>query len=390
MAKRRLPKFAFDFIEGGCEDELCLQRNEESFARYRLRPRYLLDVSRRDQSINLLGRKYASPFGIAPTGLAALFRPGADLMLAEAAKIADIPFIQSGASTTSIEAVARVAPQHAWYQLYQPRDDKLSDAIVGRARDAGVATFVLTVDSQSGANQERNIRNGFSQPLKITPTMVGQALAHPAWALGYLRHGMPVFGDWQPYAGEGADARTVARFVSAQGRGVQTWRDVERFRRMWPGKFVLKGILHPDDAMRAAQCGVDGLIVSNHGGRKLDRAPSSLDVLPMVHAAVGDNLTLMLDSGIRRGSDIVTAMCLGAKFCFVGRASLYGVTAGGLAGAQRAIAILRHEVDVLMGQLGCTDLARVGPDLLFREGESQQVDGASMPEVARRSLVTPA
>jgi (S)-mandelate dehydrogenase len=389
LAKRRLPKIAFDFIEGGCEDELCLQRNEASFARYRLLPRYLVDVSLRDQSVSLLGRAYASPFGIAPTGLVGLYRPGGDLMLAEAAKLADIPFIQSGASTASIEAVARVAPQHAWYQLYQPRDPKLADAIIGRARDAGVGTFVLTVDSQTGANQERNIRNGFTQPLTITPSMVLQALARPAWTLDYLRQGMPVFEDWKPYAGANADARAVARFVTAQGRGTQTWRDVERFRRMWPGKFVLKGILHPGDAMRAAQEGVDGLIVSNHGGRKLDRAPSALEIFPLVRAAVGDRMTLMLDGGIRRGSDIVTALCLGANFCFLGRATLYGVAAGGLAGAQRAIAILKHEIDILMGQLGCTDLRHLGADMLVDDNASASTpSGVPLREFAGESTTT--
>ena len=368
LAKRRLPKIAFDFIEGGCEDETCLDRNEKSYARYRLLPRYLLDVTARDQSVTLFGRTYASPFGIAPTGLAALFRPGGDLMLAGAARLANIPFIQSGASTASIEAVASAAPDHAWYQLYQPRDPKISDDLVRRAADAGMRTLVLTVDAQWGANHERNIRNGFSQPLKMTPSIFLEALTHPAWLLDYLRHGMPVFEDFKRYAGGNADARAVAEFLKSQGRMAQTWNDVDYFRRLWPGTFVLKGILHADDATRAANAGVDGIIVSNHGGRRIDRAPSSVDVFPAIHAAVGDRMTLMLDSGIRRGADIVTALCLGAKFCFVGRATVYGVAAGGLDGANRAVAILRDEVDLVMAQLGCSQLSHLGTQFLLAGG----------------------
>ena len=365
-AKRRLPKIAYDFIEGGVDDEAGLARNEASFARYRLLPRYVHEAApARLRSATLFGRSYASPFGIAPTGITGLFRPGGDLMLAEAAREADIPFIQSGASTASIEAVAKVAPDHAWYQLYQPRDLKIADDIVRRAADAGMRTLVLTVDAQGGANHERNLRNGFTQPLRMTPAIMLEALAHPAWLLGYLRHGMPMFADWQRYAGANADAVAVADCVKTLGRGAQTWSEVEHFRRLWPGQFVLKGILHPAEALRAADAGVDGIIVSNHGGRRLDRAAEPVAVFPLIRAAVGDRMTLMLDSGIRRGSDIVTAFCLGAQFCFVGRATLYGVAAGGLPGARRAIAILRNEIDLVMAQLGCSAPAQLGAEFLL-------------------------
>ena len=369
LAKRRLPKIIFDFIEGGAEDERGLLRNQESFARHRFRPRYLVDASKRDQSVNLFGRTYASPFGIAPTGINSLYRPGGDLMLAEAAREANIPFIQSGTSNATIEEVAKAAPDHAWYQLYQPRDPKIADDFVRRARDAGMGTFVLTVDSQGPFNAERNIRNGFTQPLKMKPAIVLEALLHPAWIAGYFRHGVPVLVDWKPYAPPGAGPHDIAKFINQQGRAAQTWRDVERYRRMWPGKFVLKGIMRADDAVRAAEHGVDGLIVSNHGGRKIDRAASPVEVFPAINAAVGNKMTLMLDSGIRRGSDIVTALCLGAKFCFVGRATLYGVAAGALPGARRAIAILRSEIDILLSQLGCPEAARLGPDILYRDGD---------------------
>lgn len=369
LTKRRLPKIAFDFMDGGCEDEELLGRNKSSFARYRLNPRYLVDVSKRDQSVQLFGRTYARPFGIAPTGMVALCRPGGDLMLAEAAKRANIPFIQSGASTASIEDVAKVAPDHAWYQLYQPKDQAIADDLVRRARDAGMSTFVLTVDSQGGSNLERNTRNGFGQPLKMSLRTKLEAATHIGWMMDYLRHGTPIFESWRPYAGADADPAAIAKLVTSQGRAVQTWRDVEHFRRLWPGNLVLKGIMHPDDAMRAVECGADGVIVSNHGGRKLDRSPASIEVFPAIHAVVGDKTTLMFDSGIRRGADIITALCLGAKYCFVGRATLYGVAAGGLAGATRAISILGNEMDLVMQQIGCATIPTLGRHCLLAEGE---------------------
>ena len=368
-AKRRLPRIAFDFIEGGVEDEDGLNSNEQAFRRHRLVPRYLVDVSKRDQSATVFGRSYASPFGIAPTGLAGLFRPGADLMLAEAAREANIPFIMSGASTASIEELAKVAPEHGWYQLYAARDKKISEDMIRRASDAGLSTLVLTVDVPVHSNRERNQRNGFTRPLKMTLATKLEALRHPGWLAAYLKHGTPMFSNWAPYAGKDADADKVAAFVATQTAAPLTWRDVENFRRLWPRKFVIKGIMHPDDAVRAASMGVDGIMVSNHGARQLDRAPSPVEVFPAIRDAVGDRMTLMLDSGVRRGVDALIALCLGAKFVFVGRATLYGAAAGGVAGATAAINILRREIDLTLGQIGCPSLDQLGPDFLMWERE---------------------
>jgi (S)-mandelate dehydrogenase len=368
MARRRLPRLCFDFIEGGLEDEHGLARNASAFQRYRLLPRYLVDVSRRDQSATLFGRSYGSPFGIAPTGLTGLFRRGGDLMLAEAARAANIPFIMSGASTASIEALARVAPEHGWYQLYGARDLTISEDLIRRSRDAGFPVLVHTVDVPVNSKRERNIRNGFVRPYKLKPSIVLEALRHPAWIAEYLRHGgMPYFDNWASYAPRGASANEVADFLSAQTPSIQTWRELEIYRRLWPRRLVVKGILHPDDARHAAELGVDGIIVSNHGGRQLDRAPAALDMLPAIAAAVGERVTLMVDGGVRRGSDIVIAWCLGARFVFTGRATLYGVSAGGLAGARHAIAILRDEIDRVMAQMGCTSLAELGPERLLAD-----------------------
>jgi (S)-mandelate dehydrogenase len=368
MAKRRLPRIAFDFIEGGVEDERCLARNETSFSRHRLIPHYLVDVSRRDQSTKLFDRTYASPFGISPTGLAALFRPGADLMLAESAAAANVPFIMSGSSTASIEAAARTAPEHLWYQLYTAQDSKITEDLVRRARDAGVNTLVMTVDVPVPSKRERNMRNGFGLSVTFKLSTIAEALTHPAWVAGYIRHGKPMFENWASYAPSGANSTGVAGFMSTQMPATMTWRDLETIRRLWPRHLVVKGIMHPNDAIRAAEAGIDGLIISNHGGRQLDQAPAPLEVLPVIHAAVGDKMVLMLDSGVRRGADILVAWALGARFVFVGRATLYGAAAAGPRGVQKAIKILRGEIDLVMGQIGCPSLSELDSSYLMTPG----------------------
>ncbi|MBV8169050.1 MAG: alpha-hydroxy-acid oxidizing protein, partial [Alphaproteobacteria bacterium] len=363
----RLPRICYDFIEGGVEQEVGLQRNIDGFARHRLMPRYLVDVSTRDQSTTVFGRTYASPFGIAPTGLAGLWRHGTDLVLAAAAAKANIPFILSGSANASIEQAVKVAPQHAWYQLYPTLDRTLSADLIKRCRDCGVETLVLTVDVPVRTKRERNIRNGFTIPLGLKATTILEALRHPAWIAEYLRHGKPMLESLVPYAPADADADGVAAFSNQQLPAPQSWADVETFRRLWPGNFVIKGIMHPGDARRAAECGVDGLIVSNHGGRQLDQSPSSIEMLPAIKAAVGDRMTLMLDSGVRRGADALIALCLGARMVFTGRATLYGAVAGGADGARKAIDILRNEIDLTMGQMGCAavaELGQVGSDFL--------------------------
>lgn len=369
LAKKRLPKIAYDFIEGGTDDEVGLVTNESAFRKARLVPRYLVDVSVRDQSTTLFGRTYSSPIGIAPTGLAGLFRHGADLMLAEAARDANVPFIMSGAATGSIEDLGRIAPDHGWYQLYSAKDQAISEDMIKRAADAGLRTLVFTVDVPEGSNRERNTRNGFGRPLRLSLRSKIDALMHPAWMMQWLRHGTPFFDNWAKYAGPGADADKVSDFVAYNNRAPMTWKHVERYRELWKGNFVLKGIMHPDDAVRAHAMGVDGVMVSNHGARQLDNAPSPLEVLPAIRDAVGDKMTVMFDGGIRRGIDALIALCTGAKFVFVGRPTLYGVTAGGKPGADAALGIFRREIDISMAQLGVTKIADLGPQFLMWKDE---------------------
>ena len=354
MARRRLPRMAFDFIQGGADDELGLRQNRQAFERWRLLPRFLVDVSQRDTSVSLFGQRYSAPVGISPMGLAGLFRPGADAMMAQAAREQQVPYLMSGASNESLETAARLAPEHAWFQLYRTLDEKINDHLLGRVRDAGLRVLVVTVDVTVNSNRERNRRNGFVRPFRLSPSILLQCLLHPRWTLDYLRQGgHPMMQNWQPYAAPGASADQVADlFGQLTPAANSTWKTLEHIRRQWPGKLLVKGLLHPDDARQAVALGADGLIVSNHGARQLDRSVSPLEMLPEIHAAVPQT-PLILDSGMRRGSDIVIARCLGAHMVFCGRPMMYAVASAGQPGVSRAIMLLRQEVDKVLAQLGC-------------------------------------
>jgi len=358
LARRRLPRILFDCIESGTEGETALAANETSFGRYRLVPRHLVDVSQRDASLTLLGRRYAQPFGIGPTGFAGLFRPGADGMLARTAAKFDIPFILSGASVATPADVASQAPKHLWYHLYAAKDPAISSDLMRRVAAAGVDVLVLTVDNPVPAKRERDIRNGFSLPLKLKPSILLEALTHPGWIMDYVRTGgLPNMGSWQAYAPDGAGPAEVGQFFRSQSPSIQTWDDLERFRAQWRGRLVVKGLQNPDDARRALSVGVDGIIVSNHGGKAYDMLPIPLFSLPAMKAAVAGRIPVMFDGGVRRGSDILIARALGADFIFVGRATLYGVVAGAQPGAERAVSILADEVDRGQAMIGCTAMS---------------------------------
>jgi L-lactate dehydrogenase (cytochrome)/(S)-mandelate dehydrogenase len=381
MAKRRLPKIMFDFIEGGAEDEVGLRTNAEAFRNMRLVPRYYVDTSGREQRARLFGRTYASPFGIAPTGMAGAFRRDAELYLAQAAAEADIPYLMSGASNASMEQGAKLAPQNLWYQIYGAKDRSVAADLVRRAIDCGLTTIAVTCDVPVSSNRERNRRNGFVRPLRMTLPTILEAMLHPAWVINYFRHGgLPMFANWQAYVSPGASAEDVADLFARQTPDAsQTWRDLDIIRRAWPGKLLLKGVMHPQDARLALESGVDGLIVSNHGGRQLDMMPSPLEMLPMIRSAVGPDVPLLLDSGVRRGSDIVAALCLGADFVLTGRATLYGATAGGQDGVRKAVSILQREIDLVLGQIGAVNLEALGPHFLLdtvRAEEERRNSGA--------------
>ena len=381
IAKRRLPRIMFDFIEGGADDETGLRTNEHAFRALRLVPRYYVDTSKRSQRSRLFGHDFASPFGIAPTGMAGAFRQDAELCLAQAAAEAEVPYLMSGASNAAMEQAAGLAGGNLWFQIYGGRDRSMALDLVRRAKALGLSTIAVTCDVPVSSNRERNRRNGFVRPLRMTLPTILEAMLHPAWVWNYYRSGgLPMLGNWQPYAPAGASPDQVADLFAQQTPDAsQSWADLEAIRAAWPGKLLLKGVLHPEDARIATRLGVDGLIVSNHGGRQLDLAPSPLEMLPMIRAAVGPDVKLLLDSGVRRGADIVAALCLGADFVLTGRATLYGATAGGLAGVKQAIGILKREIDLVMGQLGAVDLTALGPHYLLetvRAEEERRNSGA--------------
>lgn len=355
MAKRRLPRIAFDFADGGVHDEVCISANRASFERYALVPRYLVDVSAPDQSVTLFGKTYASPVGIAPMGVAGLLRPGADLMLAGAAAAAKVPYVMSSASCDSIEAAMKIAPETTWFQVYGTKSPHITNDLVRRATDIGVNALVLTVDAPTLSGRERNIRNGFTRPMKLRPSVIMQGLMRPAWTIGYLRHGgVPLMENWAPYVKDGTPDMVADLYGRETPTPGQTWQVFERVRAMWKGPLLIKGLLHAADALRAAELGADGIILSNHGGRQFDRAPAPIEVLAGIREAVKDRLVIGIDSGIRRGSDVAIAKRLGADFALIGRPALYGAAAAGRAGADKALEIMRRELAHALAQTGCT------------------------------------
>ena len=369
-AKRRLPRLAFDFIEGGVDGEVGIARNEQVFQRYPLMPRYLVDISKRSQKTTIFGRSWASPFGFCPTGMAGIWRPGTDALLAAAAAKADIPNLMSCASNLAIDKAVKIAPKNMWFQIYCGRERRFTEEFLKRVAGLGVETVVITVDVPVNGKRERNLRNGFSRPLKLKGKSLTDVLRHPGWLWNFWRSGgMPAMENWEPFLQPGEPRGKSTDLYSTQTpSGDQTWRDLDFIRRNWSGNLVLKGILDPQDARLAQQAGVDGIIVSNHGGRQLDYGPASLEALPGVRAAVGPDVTVMMDSGMRRGADILLALCLGAQFCFLGRPPLYGAAAYGQAGVDKAVEILKKEIDLNMAQLGVTAIDQLGPDRVRRDG----------------------
>lgn len=369
VARKRLPRPIFGYVAGAAEDNQSLHDNRRAFAQYGFAPRVLVDVSRRTQNTEIFGQSYASPFGIAPMGISALSAYRGDVILARAAREEGIPAILSGTSLIPLEDVIREAPG-TWFQAYLPGDPAKIDALVERARRAGYETLVLTVDIPVSANRENNVRTGFSTPLKPSLRLAWDGLTRPRWLAGtflrtLLAHGMPHFEN--SFATRGAPIVSASVLRDFTARDHLNWEHVTRIRRQWPGALIIKGILHPQDAALARQHGADGVIVSNHGGRQLDGAISPLRALPRVVDAAG-SMTVMMDSGVRRGGDVLKALALGARFVFVGRPFNYAAAVGGQAGVVHAIHLLRAEVDRNMAMLGINSVREMNADLLWRDG----------------------
>ena len=365
LARRRMPRFAFDFLDGGAETERNLRRNRDAFEEIGLVPRYLVDVSDCSLETELFGRRYAAPFGIAPIGLYNLIWPGADLALARLAARERIPHVVSTAASTSLEKVAEAAQGHAWFQLYVSADEAITEALLGRAEAAGYEVLLVTVDVPVAGKRDRDIRNGFRAPFRLTPRILADLALHPRWSLATLAGGTPGFANLAPLAAKFADAQSLAAFQASLVSAAFDWDGLKRLRDRWRGRLLVKGVLHPEDAARCVEVGCDGLVVSNHGGRQAAYGPAAIEALPAVAAAVDGAVPILLDSGIRRGSDLIRVKALGAGFGLLGRAFAYGLGAGGAAGAARSFELIRQEVSLALGQIGRPRFAAVDDSVLL-------------------------
>lgn len=366
-ARRILPKPLYAYVSGAVEDGQSERGNRQAYDDYGFRPKVLVDVSRRSTRCTVLGREYAAPVGVAPMGIAALTSYRGDVMLARAAAEAGVPCIMSGSSLIRLETVMDAAPG-TWFQAYLPGDGAQIAALIERVAAAGVNTLVLTVDTPVAANRENNVRAGFSTPLRPGVGLAWQGVTHPRWLIGTFlrtlaRHGMPHFEN--NYATRGAPILSGNVLRDFSDRGHLNWQHVAAIRKTWKGRMVLKGILHPDDARAARAHGMDAVIVSNHGGRQLDGSVSPLHALPAIVDAAG-GMDVMLDSGVRRGTDALKAMALGARCVFVGRPFNYAATVAGQRGVAHAIALIVEEIRRNMGLLGIIDLREVNQSLLQR------------------------
>jgi L-lactate dehydrogenase (cytochrome) len=366
-AKRVLPRPIFGYLQGGVEDNVSLAANTAAFRKWMFRTNVLVDVSDRDQRTALMGVEYGAPFGIAPMGLCALFAFEGDLALARAAEAAGIPFVLSGASLTPMEKVAAAAPRCGWFQAYIPGEAAHIEGLVERVARAGFGTLVITVDTATLANRESNVRVGFSTPLRPSARLAWDGLTRPRWLAGtlartLLKHGMPHFEN----AGAGRGVPIISRSVVRQFglRDHLSWKHLELIRSMWQGKLVVKGLTSADDVRRAEQVGADGVVLSNHGGRQLDGTLPPLLALPDAARAKG-GMALMLDSGVRRGTDVLKALALGADHVFLGRPMAYAAAVGGEAGVAHAIGLLRDEIHRDLALLGVPSLGALRSDRLI-------------------------
>ena len=367
-ARRHLPRPIFGYISGAAERNASLDDNERAYSEYRFVTRVLRDVSRRTQATTLLGKTYRAPFGIAPMGISALSAYRGDLVQAQAAREAGIPMIMSGSSLIPLETVAKEA-SGTWFQAYLPGEPEKIRALIERVERAGYDTLVLTVDTAVLANRENNIRTGFSTPLKPSMRLAWDGVTRPRWLFGtalrtLVKHGMPHFEN--SYATRGAPifSGRVVRDFGAKDH--LNWSHVRQIREQWKGKLVIKGIMAAEDAVAARDHGADGIIISNHGGRQLDGTAAPLRVLPRIAEAVGHDIAVMIDGGIRRGTDVLKALALGADFVFVGRPFNYAASVAGKAGVAHAIGILYAEVQRNLGLLGVNGIDELTPHVLIK------------------------
>ncbi len=371
-AKKRLPRGIFDFVDRGAEDDVSLRANRAAFDRIRFRPRVLTDISIRDQSLSLFGRRLESPLVVAPTGMAGLLWRDGEIALARSAEGAGIPFTVSTGSMTSLEEIASATAATMWFQLYMWGDPSLSSELIERARSSGYHALVVTVDVPMPPNREYNVANGFTIPFSLNRRNFLDIVGHPGWFTSVvlrrlMSSGMPAFVNLPEALRVSIMRPSTGRPAFAASKAVN-WESFSHIRSIWKGPLLIKGILTVADAQKAVSHGADGIIVSNHGGRVLDGAIAPIEILGRIADDVGDRTQLLVDSGFIRGSDIAKGLALGAKAVMIGRAPLWGVAAGGQAGAARALNILSSELDRVMAYLGCNSLSELGEECLAMRG----------------------
>ena len=363
LARRRLPTPVFHFADGGAEDEITLRANSSDYRQIGIRPRVLVDVSDVDTGTTMLGQKVTMPLMCSPTGGTRIFHRDGELAVASAAAAAGLIYSLSCNATTGLAEASAHTAGPKMYQLYIYKDRGLTGELVDKCRDAGYAALCVTVDTPELGKRERELRLGWGVPIRLSPAMIARLVARPRWLAGLASIG----GLTMPDFGERVGTRSLveqSRYVASQFERAMSWSDIAALRERWKGPLVLKGILHPEDAVRAADHGVEAIMLSNHGGRQFDGALSPIRALPAIRDAVGERMQLIADGGVRRGSDILKAIALGATGCSIGRPYLYGVAAGGEAGVKRCLDILRGEFTSAMRLTGCRSVEEIGPGIL--------------------------
>jgi len=368
IAKKRLPHAVFEYIDGGAEDEIALRNNREAYRSLKIRNRVLRDVSQRSTAIEIFGKKIAMPYAISPTASAGLMDEGGAVSLARAAARMGVPCTVATQALTPMEEIVEAGGGNLWFQLYMWVDKQLRMQFVERVKAAGFTTLLVTVDGSVGSNRERDRKAGFSMPLRYTPQLIAQVLAKPGWCLRvlapqYLKRGSFRKANYPPELSSKLTDKPVDHELTKPD--TQCWDDIKRIRDIWPGHMLVKGLQNWEDVVLAADNGMDGVVLSNHGGRYLDSAPAPLQVVPEVRRAVGNRLKIIIDSGARRGSDLVKALAMGADMVMSGRPTLYGCAAAGEAGAYRALEIFQTEMDRVMAQIGVNRVEELGPHIFW-------------------------
>lgn len=379
LAKRRLPRLVFDFVDGAAGREIGAARNEARFDEICLQPRVMGGAAARNLATDLLGQRFSVPFGVAPMGMCNLVCPGADRLLAEAAERMGMPVCVSSAASSSLEDMLAWAGGKAWFQLYFGQSEEMSVAAAIRARDAGYETLVLTVDVPQVSRRVRDLRNGFNMPFRMSLRAFLDFAMHPRWSLSTLVSGVPA-------------PRNVAsdgKFDRGASRAGADWSFLARLRDEWPGQLIVKGVTSAEDALRIRDTGADAIYVSNHGARQLDSVPAAIDLLPLIRAAAGEGMPLLFDSGVRNGEDVVKALALGADFVMLGRPALYALGAGGRAGLTALLNCFAADVALAMAQLGIKSIADLGPHVVFGgSGQAGAAKRAASPAELRLAAKT--